>query len=173
MIDHPIYTGHMETPVGAITVVANDRAVTELLWGDERGANGQPANPNAVVEHALAALGQYFDGDGDALRALPTEPAVTAFRSKVLDAMRRIPPGTTQTYGELAKAAEASPGAVRAVGSACATNPIPIIIPCHRVVAAGGKIGGFSGLGGLDAKQWLLRHEGWNGTGDTAQRSLL
>ncbi|MBV6634072.1 MAG: methylated-DNA--[protein]-cysteine S-methyltransferase [Alphaproteobacteria bacterium] len=163
------YAGFMDTPVGPITVFANDLAVTELGWGTERTAD----RPNAIVEQALAALTRYFDGDGGALGDLPTAPDVTEFRARILSAMRRIPPGTTKTYGELGKAARVSPGAVRAVGSACATNPIPIIIPCHRVVAAGGKMGGFSGLGGLNAKQWLLRHEEWNGNGDQDQRSLL
>ncbi|MEM6903781.1 MAG: methylated-DNA--[protein]-cysteine S-methyltransferase [Pseudomonadota bacterium] len=161
MADAHTYAGRMETPVGAVTVLANDHAVTELLWANAPA--DEATKSNAIAQQALDALARYFDGDGGALSDLPTAPAVTDFRARVLSAMRRIPPGTTETYGALAKAAGVSPGAVRAVGSACATNPIPIIIPCHRVVAAGGKMGGFSGLGGLDTKEWLLRHEGWNG----------
>lgn len=151
------YTQSLPTPLGTLTVHAHEAAVTALLWDD----HAHQAVGNAVTAQAVAALARYFDGDLTALDDLPVDPDVTPFRRQVLAAMRRIPAGQVDTYGDLGRAAGASPGAVRAVGSACATNPIPIIIPCHRVVAAGGKMGGFSSPGGLDTKQWLLRHEGW------------
>lgn len=151
------YAQAVETPIGTLTVHAHDQAITALDWDDQVG----DAVGNDVTAQAVAALEAYFGGDVTALDALPVYPAVTPFRRQILTAMRQIPAGQVDSYGALGKAAGASPGAVRAVGSACATNPIPIIIPCHRVVAAGGKMGGFSGAGGLDTKEWLLRHEGW------------
>lgn len=158
----PMYAAVTDSPLGPLTVVATETAITALDWGDLRGDR----IGNRITDQAIAALEQYFAGVRDALADLPTAPDVTPFRQKVLTAMQRIPAGNVYTYGELGQAAGASPGAVRAVGSACATNPIPIIIPCHRVVASGGpargsNLGGFSGLGGLDTKRWLLRHEGW------------
>ena len=161
------YTQSLPTPLGMLTVHAHDAAITALNWDDKVG--GAPGN--AITAQAIEALAAYFDGDITALDDLPVDPDVTPFRRQVLTAMRRIPAGQVDTYGDLGRAAGASPGAVRAVGSACATNPIPIIIPCHRVVAAGGKMGGFSGAGGLDTKEWLLRHEGWQPM--RAQSTLL
>jgi O-6-methylguanine DNA methyltransferase len=81
----------------------------------------------------------------------------TAFQRAVWRALRRIKPGATRSYGEIARAV-GSPGAARAVGQACGANPIPLLIPCHRVLAAGGRLGGFSG--GLDWKRKLLAREG-------------
>lgn len=92
---------------------------------------------------------------------LPYVFAGTAFQRRVWEAIADIPSGMTRTYGALA--AELGSGA-RAVGSACGSNPVPLVVPCHRVVGAGGRIGGFMhsrGAGPLSIKQWLLRHEGW------------
>jgi AraC family transcriptional regulator of adaptative response/methylated-DNA-[protein]-cysteine methyltransferase len=88
---------------------------------------------------------------------LPLDVHATAFRRRVWEALRRIPAGQTRSYGEIAVAVGA-PGAARAVGTACAENPVPIVVPCHRVVAANGKLGGYSG--GLARKRQLLAAEG-------------
>ena len=88
---------------------------------------------------------------------LPLAPEGTAFQKRVYAAMQRIPFGGMRSYGELA--AELG-SAARAVGGACGSNPLPIVIPCHRVVAAGGGLGGFSGGAGASTKTWLLHHEG-------------
>jgi O-6-methylguanine DNA methyltransferase len=87
----------------------------------------------------------------------PLDPPGTEFQKSVWQAMRKIPLGKTKSYGELAQAI-GKPKAVRAVGGACGANPIPVLVPCHRVLAANGKIGGFSG--GLDRKRDLLKREG-------------
>ncbi len=89
---------------------------------------------------------------------------ISAFMLSVYQAAQKIPPGTVVTYGELA-AAVGKPKAARAVGSALAKNPIPLIVPCHRVIASAGKLGGFSAPGGLATKVRLLECEGLNVTG--------
>jgi len=90
---------------------------------------------------------------------LPLRPYGTAFQRRVWAQIAAIPPGRTDTYGQLAKMLKNAP---RAVGQACGANPFPLIVPCHRVVATGGGLGGFSRQGGgflLDVKRWLLKHE--------------
>ena len=98
----------------------------------------------------------YFAGDIDALDALAVAPQGTEFRQRVWKELREIRAGTTVSYGELA-ARVGAPGAARAVGTANATNPICLVIPCHRVVRAGGALGGYGF--GIERKRWLLAHE--------------
>jgi methylated-DNA-[protein]-cysteine S-methyltransferase len=105
---------------------------------------------------AVSALEAYFGGDLAALDGIPTDPGGTGFERRVWTALRAIPVGTTVTYGELA-ARLGMIGAARAVGSANARNPVAIVVPCHRVIAAGGGLGGYAG--GLKMKRWLLEHE--------------
>ncbi len=113
------------------------------------GAGASSLAPTAAIE-------AYFQGALDALDALPVDPAGTPFQLRVWSELRRIPRGCTRTYGEIARAV-GSPKACRAVGQANRRNPISIVIPCHRVVAAGGDLGGYSA--GLRKKRWLLAHE--------------
>jgi O-6-methylguanine DNA methyltransferase len=107
----------------------------------------------AAITRALAA---YFAGDLNALSRLPTATGGTPFRREVWKALRTIPAGTTASYGQLA-AKLGKPGASRAVGAANGSNPIAIVVPCHRVIGANGSLTGFGG--GLERKQWLLAHE--------------
>ncbi len=88
---------------------------------------------------------------------LPVSPGGTAHDRAVWQAMRDIPPGETRSYGDVARTVDSSP---RAVGGACGRNPLPIIVPCHRIVAAGGALGGWSGPGGAEGKRFLLALEG-------------
>jgi methylated-DNA-[protein]-cysteine S-methyltransferase len=128
---------------------AGDRIVA-IRWGEGPGGNGSP-----LLDEAARQLAAYFDGrlrDFD----LPLAPAGTAFEGRVWTAMQAIPYGETRCYGDLAGATGSAP---RAVGRACGKNPIPIVIPCHRVLAKGG-LGGYSGEGGLATKQRLLALEG-------------
>ena len=118
---------------------------------------GEPVRRDAVRSVVGARLRAYFAGDLGALAEIPVEPAGTAFQQKVWAALREIPPGRTAAYHELARRVR-SPEAARAVGAACGANPIWIVIPCHRVIAAGGGLGGYGG--GLRRKRWLLEHEG-------------
>jgi len=138
------------TPAGTLTLHAGDDALTELTWRKRRADR-----PSRLLEHAAAQLTAYFAGT---LRAfdLPLAPRGTAHELAVWVELCRIPYGETITYGELARRT----GTVaRAVGGTCGANPIAIVIPCHRVTAAGGQLGGYSGGNGPDSKRRLLAHE--------------
>ncbi len=111
----------------------------------------------------------YFGGDIDALNKIPTATNGTAFQREVWRALREIPGGTTRTYGQLA-AKLGRPAASRAVGAANGANPIPIIVPCHRVIGANGSLTGFGS--GLPIKKWLLEHESRH-AGVASKESLL
>ena len=143
----------MNSPVGAITIFEFDEQIVAVDWGFV-----EDMEPSPVLNEAKAQLNAYFDGKLD-IFDLPLAPDGTDFHKAVWDAMCKIPRGKTATYKDLAIAAGA-PTAYQAVGTACGLNPIPIIIPCHRVLASGGKPGGYSGDGGLETKRALLKIEG-------------
>ncbi|MBT4046698.1 MAG: methylated-DNA--[protein]-cysteine S-methyltransferase, partial [Rhodospirillaceae bacterium] len=111
-----------------------------------------------LLDQAKAQLEAYFDGGRETFD-LPLKPAGTDFQRRVWHLMEAIPYGNTKTYGAMAKDLRSTAGAARAVGMACGANPIPVIIPCHRVLAASG-MGGYSGEGGVETKVALLRLEG-------------
>lgn len=112
------------------------------------------------VRHAMSALGDYFAGaDVDLGTIALDEAGVPAFHAAVYRALRAVPRGETVTYGALAERV-GQPGAARAVGVAMGRNPWPVIVPCHRVLASGGKMGGFSAPGGTNTKERLLALEG-------------
>jgi methylated-DNA-[protein]-cysteine S-methyltransferase len=171
----------METPVGPVAVAWSGATVVAIHMEeteDRKGWNGaylrtRPQDRLAAdliarfgdveLERADAAAGpaqklaRYFAGDVRAIDGLAVDPAGTPFQEKVWKRLREIPAGGTTTYGELAKSV-GRPGAARAAGGAVGANPIPIVIPCHRVLAANGTLNGFGG--GLVRKRWLLEHEG-------------
>ncbi len=140
-----------ETPFGRAVLTAEDGAVVSLKFGTSRPLSG-PETP--LEREALRELGEYFMGRRKQFE-VPLAPRGTEFERKVWSAMRRIPYGGTESYGGLA-ARIGNPRACRAVGGACHRNPIPVFVPCHRVVAACGP-GGF-GLG-LPMKMRLLALE--------------
>lgn len=118
------------------------------------------ASPPEWVEETRAAVVRLLSGEAEPFDNVPLDLAALAdFERRVLELTRQIPVGQTRTYGEIA-AALGTPGAARAVGRALGANPIPIIIPCHRVLAAGGKSGGFSAPGGASTKLKILEIEG-------------
>jgi methylated-DNA-[protein]-cysteine S-methyltransferase len=120
---------------------------------------GEPNVP-AFVHEAIAGIRTMLGGGAPDFSRLPLDfSAVPAFHQRVYDVTRAIRPGRTQSYGEVA-AQVGDAGAARAVGQALGRNPFPLIIPCHRVLAAGGRAGGFSGAGGVAQKQRLLAIEG-------------
>ena len=151
---------HIETPIGPLTIELDDDALTLLEFGAiGKATPGGPAR--GVGAETARQLAAYFAGK---LRQfdLPLRAEGTPFRKKVWQALRAVPYGQTRSYGEIAHAVDSAP---RAVGGACGANPIAIIVPCHRIVGAGGWIGGFSGGDGCATKNILLEHE-------TPQRKL-
>lgn len=135
------------SPVGQLTIEQAGEAITAVRWGKTASAgNGSP-----LLNEAARQLAAYFAGSLSHFD-LPLGSGGTAFDMRVRAAMQAIPYGETRTYGELAHATDSGP---RAIGGACGRNPIPIIVPCHRVLAAGG-LGGYSGGEGLPTKRWLL-----------------
>ena len=138
------------SPVGQLTIDERDGAIVAISWADAPSGNGSP-----VLAEAARQLAAYFGGRLSRFD-LPLAPAGTPFEARVWSAMQAIPYGETRCYGDLAHTVGSAP---RAVGRACGKNPIPIVIPCHRVLARGG-LGGYSGTGGLVTKQRLLALEG-------------
>ena len=139
----------LHTPVGDLSVSEEDGAIVAIDWGW-----GSVQTETALLRQAREALHAYFDGDL-AQFDLPLAPAGTAYQRRVWQALCAIPYGATRSYLEIARMAG---GSARSVGQANGKNPIPILIPCHRVVAAT-HIGGYSGGDGLDTKRWLLALE--------------
>lgn len=135
--------------------VAETRAALRRAWPGVREA---PAPP--PVQRAIDNIASLLRGDGDDLSSIPLDMSgIPPFYRRVYEFARTIPPGTTLSYGEVAKRLRA-PRSARAVGQALARNPFAIIVPCHRVLAAGGKIGGFTAPGGAGTKRRLLEIEG-------------
>lgn len=142
----------MHTPHGDLTIFDDDDgAIVALDWG------WAPEQlPTDILLETKRQLDLYIDGSLKSF-TLSLKPEGTPFQRSVWDILQTIPYGDTLTYGDIAKKLKS---AAQAVGKACGTNPIPIIIPCHRVLAAGGKIGGYSGEGGTQTKEALLALEG-------------
>ncbi len=146
-------TRAIETPIGPLTLQADEAAVTAIRFGADGARDASP-----LLDAAEAQLREYFAGARRTFD-LPLAPHGTAFQQRVWTALRAIPYGETRTYGELAAAID-SPNASRAVGMANHRNPIPIVIPCHRVIGANGTLTGYAG--GLEIKRRLLALEGIN-----------
>lgn len=157
------------SPLGRLTVVACEDALTGLYMEGERfpfsGRAKEGETP--VLAKAGRWLDRYFAGERPEIGELPLAPEGSAFRRAVWGLLCEIPYGEVITYGELAKKTAAMTGkekmAAQAVGGAVGHNPISIIIPCHRVVGAGGNLTGYGG--GIGKKLWLLEHEGVDLTG--------
>ncbi len=165
--------GEIETPLGPMALVWDGDA---LLWAaeflDDRARLAKslarygisPVEEDAAIPPRLAdAFAGYFAGELHALESLPTGCVGSGFERAVWAELRRIPPGETRSYGELARALGGQahgPGAnARAVGGANGRNPLAVVVPCHRVIGADGRLTGYAG--GLTRKAWLLAHEGW------------
>ncbi|MCE8033357.1 methylated-DNA--[protein]-cysteine S-methyltransferase [Billgrantia tianxiuensis] len=156
----------LPSPVGELSLVSdeqgalralefdsNDERLHRLLGRHYREYRLAKGRASALVREALEA---YFAGDPSHLDAVPVATGGTEFQRLVWQALRRIPAGTTISYGELA-ARIGRPGASRAVGLANGANPVSIVVPCHRVIGANGTLTGYGG--GLARKRWLVEHE--------------
>ena len=141
--------GTVETPVGTLTIVAGDSGLAAVLFGSEPGAAEEP---HPVIAATARQLREYFDGERRAFD-LPLELSGTPFQRRAWLALADVPYGTTRSYGEQARRLGA-PGAARAVGAANGRNPLPIVLPCHRLVGADGSLTGYGG--GLEIKRALL-----------------
>jgi methylated-DNA-[protein]-cysteine S-methyltransferase len=159
----------IDSPIGPLTLVAEGGALACLYMVDHRHAPGSStygeADPGAgpqaeVLELTKRQLREYFDGERQTFD-IPLHSPGTPFQEKVWAALREIPYGETVSYAQLARRVDVPPGS-RAVGRANGANRLAIIIPCHRVVASGGGLGGYGG--GLPAKRFLLNLETRGGT---------
>jgi methylated-DNA-[protein]-cysteine S-methyltransferase len=150
----------VESPVGALTLVASDAGLAAILWPNDDpqrvrlGARAESA-VHPVLRDAASQLGEYFAGTRTEF-ALPLDFVGTEFQRSVWRALLTIPYGETRSYGDIARQI-GRPAAVRAVGAANGRNPISIVAPCHRVIGANGKLTGFAG--GLETKAYLLALE--------------
>jgi methylated-DNA-[protein]-cysteine S-methyltransferase len=162
------HTERFNTPTGHMLIVTDDeQRVRALDWEDKAdrmqrllrlhyGENGLQLRERSTGSRARLALEAYFEGHLAVLEAIRTATRGTGFQRRVWSALRDIPAGTTASYGELAARIGRST-AVRAVGAANGANPIPVVVPCHRVIGANASLTGFGG--GLERKRWLLEHE--------------
>lgn len=175
-----------ETAAGYCGVAWNDVGITRFQLpansaeATERNVlrrvpSAEPGQPTPAISEVIAAVRRYFDGETIDFSnvALDLDGEDDFFR-QIYQALRRVGWGHTTTYGSLAKQLGAGPEAARDVGQAMAKNPVPLIIPCHRVLAAGGKVGGFSAPGGATSKVRMLELEGVHvGAPEPVQQSLL
>lgn len=139
---------YLNSPIGFIKITANNEAINEVIFVE----NEEEDNPNALTQEMTNQLMEYFEGKRKVFN-LPLSPIGTSFQQAVWEALCSIPYGETRSYGEIAKMI-GNPKASRAVGMANNRNPISIIIPCHRVIGASGKLVGYGG--GINKKIYLL-----------------
>ena len=147
MFEHVI-----QSPVGPLTLTGTEEALTRLSFG---GGQAGADSPSPALELAARELAEYFAGARREF-TVPLAPEGTAFQLAVWSALREIPYGATASYRDIAVRL-GKPGGAVAVGQANSRNPIPIIIPCHRIIGAGGQLVGYTG--GLEIKRFLLRLE--------------
>ena len=167
--DSPLYIGSLKgTPLGDLWVAVSENGLVALEWDDSKPAFDtyltkrlkRPSIPNADKTSAtLHELDEYLRGNRTAFTFPIDWDLLRPFQREVLQLVFSIPYGETRTYGEIAHAM-GRVRAARAVGRANATNPMPLVIPCHRVIGADGKLHGYGGGEGLKTKEWLLKMEG-------------
>ena len=140
----------LHTPLGEVTISEDGGAIVALDWGRGRDQEATP-----LLREACDQLQDYFDGKRMSFN-LPLAPEGSNFQKRVWAALCAIPPGETRSYADIARTIGSAP---RAVGGANGANPLPLFIPCHRVIAADGSLGGYSGGDGPATKRFLLHHE--------------
>lgn len=162
-----IFLERLSTPIGGLLVVCDRTHLRAIAFEDRefrlRASLRRSLGPVVMHERrgpldVTERLQRYFAGDLSAIDDIPVAMNGTPFESAVWDALCKIPVGTVTTYGALAVALGHPVSASRAVGLANGSNPIPIVVPCHRVIGANGNLTGYGG--GMHRKRWLLHHEG-------------
>lgn len=146
------YVSYLPTEIGFIRIISNGKGITGIKFMDSDG----PEDPDIHTESAKTQLSEYFKGQRDQFN-LTLLPEGTQFEKTVWNSLLEIPQGQTTTYGSIAKKMGNSKSS-QAVGHANSKNPIAVVIPCHRVIGAGNSLVGYAG--GIERKQWLLKHEG-------------
>jgi methylated-DNA-[protein]-cysteine S-methyltransferase len=149
----PMPSRAVDTPIGTLGLVGSNAGLSRVLWS----ANGLREDSSALLDEAAAQLGAYFAGERIDFD-LPLDLDGTEFQRQCWLALASIPYGQTVSYGEQARRLGLGPDAARAVGAANGQNPLPLVLPCHRVIGADGSLTGFGG--GLHLKRFLLEHEG-------------
>lgn len=164
MVSEPAFVT-IDSPIGRLEIESDGSAVCRLtIEGSPESPHGvlphrgQSGHPDAMLKQATAELREYFAGERVRF-TVPVRLEGTRFQRAVWDALTSVPFGTTVSYGDLARAA-GKPRAARAVGGAVGANPMPILVPCHRVIGRNGRLTGFSGGSGLATKVALLELEG-------------
>ena len=142
----------LETEIGPWTITECEGAIAALDWG----ARAVRPRPTPLLKEAARQIRAYLSGELTDFD-LPVAVHGSEFQRRVFAAMREIPYGAVMSYGDLARTVDSAP---RAIGGACGANPMPILVPCHRVVASGKRLGGYGGPGGLSTKRFLLGLEG-------------
>ena len=146
------YVSFLESPIGVLRILSNGDGITEIKFMDFDG----PEDPDVHTESAKTQLREFFEENRSAFQ-LELQPQGTEFEQQVWNQLLEIPQGSTTSYGKIAKKL-GDEKASQAVGKANGKNPIAIVIPCHRVIGADDKLTGYAG--GLERKEWLLKHEG-------------
>ncbi len=146
------YQSYLETPIGYIRILSNGDGITEIKFQDTDG----PEDPDIHTESARTQLREYFEGSRNQFNLVLQQDG-TEFENTVWNELTTIPYGSTTTYGSIAKKL-GDTNYSQAVGNANGKNPIAVVIPCHRVLGANNNLVGYAG--GLDRKEWLLKHEG-------------
>lgn len=148
--------GAFSTPLGTLVAVASPRGLRAVTFDLDALADADQDAPSPALDALASWLKAYFARQFHALPELPLD--LPEGKRPVLDAVRTVPIGRTETYGQLA-ARLGRPQAARAIGAAVARNPLLLVVPCHRVIGANGSLTGYAG--GVERKAWLLRHEGY------------
>ncbi len=167
MAKKPVWGGSLdESPLGPFSAAVSQNGLLRVIYGrvnllqKEYGGSLQESAAPTHLDQFLEELRDYLAGRLKQFQTPIDWEGMTPFNHAALEACARIPYGQVQTYGQLA-ASLGRPAAARAVGSAMAHNPMPIILPCHRVIGSDGSLRGYGGSGGLQTKAWLLKLEGY------------
>lgn len=147
---------YLETPIGVLRLVSEDGHLTRIEFENQYSEHADRSAGDTVLHESARQLSEYFAGQRRVF-SLPLAPGGTPFQRAVWRALRDIPYGESRSYRDIARAV-GNPAAVRAVGAANGRNPLPIVVPCHRVIGSDGRLTGFAG--GLEAKSFLLQLEG-------------